>query len=550
MTVRTAPSSYQNALTLTVHWNKLRAIVDEATATLLHTAFSRSVTDALDFSCALFDENGEMIAQGRHGLPSFLGTMALAVKDFLKEFPPDRLDPGDSLITTDPWIGASQINDVVFVTPIFRGRTIVGYAACISHSPDVGGRILSADSTEIFEEGFRLPIVKLFVRDAPNEDLFRIIRLNVRVPDVVVGDLLAQLASNSVMARGVVEFLDTTGVPDLKALSREILSRSERAMRQAISAIPAGSYSAEVETDGFDDAILLRCSIRVDADSVSIDLKGSSPQGRNGVNSAWRYIYAELAHAVICVARPAGPVNGGTLKPISATAPLGTVVNAAYPAALGARAMVSMYMQALVFRALSEAVPDRVMADAGTPPAIPAFLGQGNNGRPYVEVIRVNGGLGARPASDGISALGWPAPVSGTPVEIHENEMPVLLLRKELADGTGGAGQYRGGLGHYFVWRSDASEPITVALRQDRVYHPPLGLHGGLSGAPSQAFLNDNPVHPKKTLVLHPGDVLHIRTAGGGGYGDPKHRDRQRLSADLLDGYVTPEQAERDYPGS
>jgi N-methylhydantoinase B len=190
-----------------MQWNKLQAIVDEATATLLRTAFSRTVTDSLDFSCALFDAHGEMVAQGRHGLPSFLGSLALAVKDFLRAYPPDALEEGDSLITTDPWIGASQINDVFFVTPVYHHGRIVAYAASVSHSPDVGGRLLSADSTEIFEEGFRLPIIKLMRRGEPNADLFRIIRLNVRVPDIVVGDLLAQLAANTIMARRLVEYL-------------------------------------------------------------------------------------------------------------------------------------------------------------------------------------------------------------------------------------------------------------------------------------------------------------------------------------------------------
>ena len=196
-------------VTLTMWWNKLITIVDEAQATLLRTAFSRIVTDAWDFSCALFDPKGEMIAQGRHGLPAFTGCMSFALHDFLAEFPPETLQPGDSLITTDPWIGASQINDVFFVTPIFRGDRIVAYAMSVSHSPDVGGRLLSADSKEIFEEGFRLPVIKLYRAGQPNEDLFRIIRMNVRVPDIVIGDLEAQLAANLITERRLLEFMDS-----------------------------------------------------------------------------------------------------------------------------------------------------------------------------------------------------------------------------------------------------------------------------------------------------------------------------------------------------
>ena len=334
-----------DATTLTMWWNKLLTIVDEAQVTLLRTAFSRIVTEAWDFSCALFDTKGEMIAQGRHGLPAFLGCMAQALHDFLAAFPPETLQPGDSLITTDPWIGASQINDVFFVTPIFHRGRIVAYAMSVSHSPDVGGRLLSADSKEVFEEGFRLPIMKLFKAGEPNEDLFRIIRLNVRVPDIVVGDLMAQLASNTIMARRLVEFLEAKGLDDADALFSAVWERSDLAMRQAIAKIPPGTYRGEVETDGFDHPITLRCAITVKSDEIHVDCEGSSPQQEHGINCTKRWSFAEVAHACTCVAHPASPVNGATLKRITYSVPEGTVINATYPAALGARALVAMYLQ-------------------------------------------------------------------------------------------------------------------------------------------------------------------------------------------------------------
>lgn len=534
-------------ITLTTYWNKLQAIVDEATATLLRTAFSRTVTDSWDFSCALFDADGEMVAQGRHGLPSFLGSMALAVKDFLRAYPEDRLQDGDSLITTDPWIGASQINDVFFVTPIYHRGRIVAYAACVSHSPDVGGRLLSADSTEIFEEGFRLPIVKLFRAGEPNDDLFRIIRLNVRVPDIVVGDLLAQLAANTIMSRRLVEFLNNRRLDGIQELSHQILTRSESAMRRAISAIPSGTYHGEIETDGFDRPLTLKCALTVQDADISVDFAGTSRQDEHGINCAWRYAYAEMAHALICICRPLSPVNGATLRPLHGSAPLGTIINARYPSALGARAMVSMFIQALIFRTLSKSVPDKVIADAGSPPAVPAFMGTDHGGRPYVEIMRVNGGLGARPTADGVPALGWPAPVSGTPIEVTENEMPMLFLTKELITDSGGAGEFRGGLAHAFVWRSYSEHPISIGVRLDRVDHPPLGLFGGRPGSASVVAIDDVPVHSKKTVRLLPGQVLRIHAPGSGGYGDPRARDPRAVRADVLDGYVSAEAAAREY---
>ena len=528
-----------DATTLTMSWNKLLTIVDEAQVTLLRTAFSRIVTEAWDFSCALFDTKGEMVAQGRHGLPAFLGCMAQALHDFLAAYPPETLEPGDSLITTDPWIGASQINDVFFVTPIFHRDRIVAYAMSVSHSPDVGGRLLSADSKEIFEEGFRLPIIKLFRGGEPNEDLFRIIRLNVRVPDIVVGDLMAQLASNTIMARRLVEFLEAKGLDDADALFRAVWERSDLSMRQAIAKIPSGTYRGEVETDGFDQPLTLRCAITVRSDEVHVDCEGTSVQQEHGINCTKRWSFAEIAHACICVARPSSPVNGAALKRIHYSVPEGTVINATYPAALGARALVSMYLQGLIFRTLAQAVPDRVIAETGTPPHLSAYMGIGNGGRRYVDIMFLNGGLGARPTMDGVSSIGWPANIAGIPVEVTENEKPLLFLEKELVTDSGGAGRHRGGLAAHLKVRSEAHQPITVGVRLDRITHPALGLFGGQPGGTATVSVNGEQVHPKKTLSLAPGDIYAVRCAGGAGYGDPHERAPEAVLRDVRGGYVS-----------
>jgi len=545
MSVKNAPAL--DATTLTMWWNKLLAIVDEAQVTLLRTAFSRIVTEAWDFSCALFDTKGEMIAQGRHGLPAFLGCMAQALHDFQAAYPPETLQPGDSLITTDPWIGASQINDVFFVTPIFHRSRIVAYAMSVSHSPDVGGRLLSADSREVFEEGFRLPIMKLFKAGEPNEDLFRIIRLNVRVPDIVVGDLMAQLASNTIMARRLVEFLESKGLDDADALFSAVWDRSDLAMRQAIAKIPPGTYRGEVETDGFDHPITLRCAITVKSDEIHVDCEGSSVQQEHGINCTKRWSFAEVAHACICVAHPSSPVNGATLKRVTYSVPEGTVINATYPAALGARALVAMYLQGMIFRTLAQAVPDRVIAETGTPPHLSAYMGLGNGGRRYVDIMFLNGGLGARPTMDGVSSIGWPANIAGIPVEVTENEKPLLFLAKELVTDSGGPGRQRGGLAAHLEVRSEARQPITVGVRLDRVHHPALGLHGGRPGGTAAVTVNGKPVHAKKTIALAGGDVYAVRCAGGAGYGDPRERPPAAVLRDVRGGYVSTDVARNEY---
>jgi len=533
--------------TLTMWWNKLLTIVDEAQVTLLRTAFSRIVTEAWDFSCALFDTTGEMIAQGRHGLPAFLGCMAQAMHDFLAAFPAATLVAGDSLITTDPWIGASQINDVFFVTPIFHRGRIVAYAMSVSHSPDVGGRLLSADSKEVFEEGFRLPIIKLFHAGKPNEDLFRIIRLNVRVPDIVVGDLLAQLAANTIMARRLVEFLEAKNLDDADALFAAIKARSDSAMRQAIAKLPVGTYRGEVETDGFDAPISLRCAISVRAGEIHVDCTGSSPQQEHGINCTKRWSFAEIAHACICVAHPQSPINGATLKRIGYTVPAGSVINASYPAALGARALVAMYLQGLIFRTLAQAIPERVIAETGTPPHLSAYMGFGRGGRRYVDIMFLNGGLGARPTLDGVSSIGWPANIAGTPVEVTENEKPLLFLTKELATDSGGAGRQRGGLAAQLAVKSEARDPITVGVRLDRIAHPALGLFGGMPGGTAAVSVNGKAVHAKKTIALATGDVFAVRCAGGAGYGDPHERAPSAVLGDVKGGYVSAAAARRLY---
>jgi N-methylhydantoinase B len=545
MSVKNTPAL--DATTLTMWWNKLLAIVDEAQVTLLRTAFSRIVTEAWDFSCALFDTKGEMIAQGRHGLPAFLGCMAQALHDFQAAYPPETLQPGDSLITTDPWIGASQINDVFFVTPIFHRSRIVAYAMSVSHSPDVGGRLLSADSREVFEEGFRLPIMKLFKAGEPNEDLFRIIRLNVRVPDIVVGDLMAQLASNTIMARRLVEFLESKGLDDADALFSAVWERSDLAMRQAIAKIPPGTYRGEVETDGFDHPITLRCAITVKSDEIHVDCEGSSVQQEHGINCTKRWSFAEVAHACICVAHPSSPVNGATLKRVTYSVPEGTVINATYPAALGARALVAMYLQGMIFRTLAQAVPDRVIAETGTPPHLSAYMGLGNGGRRYVDIMFLNGGLGARPTMDGVSSIGWPANIAGIPVEVTENEKPLLFLAKELVTDSGGPGRQRGGLAAHLEIRSEAPQPITVGVRLDRISHPALGLFRGEPGGTAAVTVNGKPVHSKRTLTLAMGDVYAVRCAGGAGYGDPHERPPEAVLRDVKGGYVSPGVARADY---
>jgi N-methylhydantoinase B len=521
-------------------------MVEEAAASLVRTAFSRVVTEAFDFSVGLFDQDGVMISQSL-GIPGFLGCLALSMKHFLRSYPPDSLRDGDSLMSNDPWIGTGQINDITFVTPIFNRGEIIGYASNVSHSADAGGRLLSGDSREVFEEGLRIPVSKAFSRYEPNEQLFQIIRQNVRVPEMVMGDIYAQLSSNTVLKKRLLSFVKENRMKDIESLSREIVKRSRGSMEEGISRIPIGNYASTVEADGFDQPVRIETRISIKRRTIAVDFSGSSPQSEMGINCCYNYTFAETVFALACVLRPSTPLNEASFIPITVTAPEGSILNPRFPAALGARAMTSQFLQAAVFRALSPAVPKEIIADSSAPIWLPTIMGN-FRGRRFVEMLFFNGGMGARPDRDGLNTIGFPANLSWVPVEVFENEKPFIVLKKELRADSAGAGQYRGGFGQHFTMRSLSSEPVTFALRADRINHPPLGLFGGSSAASGKAILNGvTEMHSKTTYHISEGDIIELLTPGGAGYGSPLDREPDRVLKDVQDGLVSLENAVRIY---
>jgi N-methylhydantoinase B len=285
----------------------------------------------------------------------------------------------------------------------------------------------------------------------------------------------------------------------------------------------------------------------VQADTIELDFTGTSPQQSKGINCCFNYAYAEAIFPLICISGPSSPINAGMLRPLRVTVPDGTILSALHPAPLGARLLVSMYVQCAVFRALAAAMPDRVLADCAAPEWTPVIYGINQYGQRFVDIVFLNGGLGGRAARDGIDIVSFPATTSGTLVELFENEKPLFIERRELAADTAGPGKYRGGAGLHLVIRSESDRPITVGLRADRLDHPALGLFGGKAGAPGIVRLNGNSQHPKQSIVLRRGDVLEFRTPGGGGYGDPMQRDRARVREDVTAELVSSERAARDY---
>ena len=532
-------------VTLEVVWNRLLSVANEQQDALIRTAFSTIVRESQDLACGIFDTRGRMIAQSISGTPGHINAMATSMKHFLAAFPPDKLAPGDVLITNDPWMTAGQINDITITTPFFKNGQLVALFANTCHSADIGGRILSAEAREVFEEGLRLPIMKLFDRGEPNQVLMQIVRVNVRQPDEVIGDFYAQTASNDAGGRALLEMMEEFGLDSIDHVAEEIIRRSEQAVRGEIAKLPDGEWSNETWSDGFEEPILIRCTVRVAGDEIFIDFSGSSPQSTRGINVVLNYTHAYASFAIKAAICPDVPHNEGSFRPVHVSAPPGSILNALEPAPVASRQVIGHFIPSAIFAALSGAMPGRLMAPGADPIWLSVWRGQNPS---FTLTLFQVGGTGARPSKDGLSAVGFPSGVAGVPAEVIESLSPVVMKRRELRANSGGAGKWRGGLGQLteFVRRGEGR--WSVSSIADRTKYPAPGLLGGQAGAAGDVSLGDGTrLHAKSLVDLGAGDTVHVNLPGGGGYGDPLQRDAQRVLWDVIEGYITPEEAEKKY---
>ncbi|MGI4940350.1 MAG: hydantoinase B/oxoprolinase family protein [Janthinobacterium lividum] len=540
---------FNDPITLQVLWNRLVFITDQADLALGRTAFSPIVRENHDFVTVLMDADGNALAQCTLAIPVFISTLPLAVKEhFLKAHPPHTLKPGDVLATNNARIGTGHPPDLVMVTPIFHEGAIVAYAGCIAHLPDVGGRPQSPDSVDVFEEGIRLPILKFFREGVKNQDVFDIIASSSRLPEEVLGDINSMVAANEVMRREVVAFLAEYRMSGLRELAQAIYTRSEAYMRKAIRAVPNGIYTAEMVLDGVDSDIVLRAAVHVRDDSIHLDYAGTSSQVEYGINVAPHYRIAHSLYALKCLLDPSSPNNEGCTIPCTDEAPAGSILNPRATAAGAARNLVGHTIPSLIFRALADVLPDRIQADSGGAPIWGInCTGTRVDGTSYSSIQNFHGGQGGREGFDGNDTLSFPSNCKVTPVEIYERSVPVVIERKELVANSGGAGQYRGGLGQRGTIRNISGAPMNIYLNTEHVRHPCFGVLGGQAGAPGRVELGNAPVPTKGRVVLADRQVLVIETPGGGGWGDPAKRDRALVEHDLREGLVTAEGARRDY---
>jgi N-methylhydantoinase B len=532
-------------VTLEVIWNRFMSVANEQQDTLIRTAFSTIVRESQDLACGLFDTQGRMIAQSLSGTPGHINAMATSMKHFLAAFPTHKLEAGDVLITNDPWQTAGQINDITITTPIFHNGKLVALFANTCHSADIGGRILSAEAREVFEEGLRIPIMKLFERGEPNQVLMQIVRANVRQPDEVIGDFYAQAACNETGGRALLEMMDEFGLDSIDEVAEEIIRRSEVAVRAEIAKLPSGEWTNETWSDGFEEPIVVRCSVKVSGDEIFIDFTGSSPQSTRGINVVLNYTHAYASFAIKAAICPDVPHNEGSFRPVHVSAPEGSILNALDPAPVASRQVIGHFIPSAIFAALSGALPGRLMAPGADPIWLSVWRGQNP---PFTLTVFQVGGTGARPSKDGLNAVGFPSGVAGVPAEVIESLSPVVMKRRQLRADSGGAGTWRGGLGQLTEFTRRGEGRWSVSSIADRTEYAAPGLLGGESGATGEVRLGDGTrLNAKALKDLRQREVVHVNLPGGGGYGDPMKRDIEKVRWDVVENYISPEEAERRY---
>ena len=543
----------QDEVALTIQWDRLVAIADEMFLALIRTAFSTIVREAFDLCCAVFDRQGLLLSQCTYCAPAFVGTLSLSMPHFLKRFPPESVRPGDVFITNDPWMGTGHIFDITVIRPVFRGTDLVAFTGTITHVPDIGGIGFSAVAREVYEEGVRIPPMKLAEEGRLNETLVALIRANSRVPEQTLGDVHANIAANERGAQQLLELMAEYGMESLDSLSEAIRTRTEAAVRQEIRRIPDGSFHHNFQIEGFDSSIDIGCAVEIRGDEAVIDFDGTGPTVPAGVNVPLCYTSAYASYAMKCITTPSIPNNDGSIRPLTITAPEGCILNALPPTASGARHAVGQFVPFGIWGALADVLPDRLAGEMGMMNLF-NFVGNNLRGKPFSNICFSAGGFGARATKDGLHTTMGPANTAVSSVEALESTTDILVSRKELRQDSGGPGRFRGGLGQRMEFRNRSEEPIAVACFANRTSFPPMGYQGGLPGASRDVLIEGKPVHPKGRHLLYsgeqalqPGETLTSLDAGSGGFGDPSDRLVESVVADVQQGLVSSQAALRDY---
>ena len=543
-------------ITLGVIWGALQSIAVEIGTTVHRTAYSEQAREGQDFSVAVFDARGRMVAQGPYS-PGHMGAMSAAVRNALAAHPVETLQPGDAILLNDPLLGSGHFPDFFITQPAFHAGRLIGFAVNIVHHTDVGGSRPGSQGVEgifdYFQEGLRIPPTKVWTAYAEQEGVVGIIAANTRTPDKVLGDLRAQRSALRVGELRLIELADRYGPDTLAATMEEIIARSEASMRAALRGIPDGVYTFEDFLDDYGpgtDPLRVAVSVTVAGDGITIDYEGSSPQTPSGMNSYINYTRSYSYAAVKCLTDPFGPMNEGALRPVTVRAPEGSFLNPRPPAGGGPRAIICYRTFEAVLGALAPALPDRVAA-AASHFANPTFGGWDRaRRRRFVAYELVLSGTGARATRDGCEGMSWAFNASNIPVEAQEAAQPIVVEHFGFIPDSAGAGKFRGGAGIRRDLRFLADEGKLTNL-SERQRFAPYGVFGGRPGALARTVIDPGPdeeiVHGKQSREFAYGAVISFQQSGAGGYGDPLERDPARVLEDVMDDYVSVAAARADY---
>jgi len=532
---------------LQIMWNRLISVVEEQAITLVRTAFSTSVREASDLSAGVFNKAGEMVAQAVTGTPGHVNAMGEAVGHFINTIGRDNLYEGDVYITNDPWKGTGHLHDFTVVSPSFHKGELIGFFACTAHVVDVGGRGFGPDANEVYEEGIFIPIMKFAERGIVNKDLINIVRNNVREADQVVGDLYSLAACNEIGHRRLIEMLSEFDLPDIEDLADFIFQNSYDATVERIAQLPAGIYTNSMRVDGYGSPIDLVVKLDVRADEIIADFDGTSPPSPLGINVPLIYATAYAAYGLKVSLAPEIPNNAASLRPFKVVAPPDCILNAQRPAPVAVRHVLGHFVPDTVLGAVHKMLPDTVPAEGAGALWNIHLSARPTEGRAAdgvslhrSEILMFNsGGSGARPTLDGLNATAFPSGVHSMSVEATEHVGPIIVWRKELRNGSGGAGRQRGGLGQVVEISATQGHEFHFNAMFDRVDNAPRGREGGQDGLAGRAHLDDGTkLRTKGRQFVPAGRRLVIELPGGGGYGAPELRSHETVESDLLDEYI------------
>ncbi len=540
---------------LQVMWNRLLAVVEEQGQTLIRAAFSPIVRECGDISAGIFDAKGQMLAQAVTGTPGHINTMAEAVMHLRGHFPVQDMKPGDIYMTNDPWLASGHLNDFLLMMPAFKNGKVVGFTSCTSHLVDLGGLGMGPEGSDIYDEGLLIPPCKLVEQGVPNALLLDIVRANSREPIANEGDIYALIACCEAGANRLLDMMDEFGINDLDQLGRYIIDTSRRGTLEAIAEVPAGTYRNVLKMDGYENELELHATLTISEKGMHVDFTGTSGCSGKGINVPLNYATAYTVFALRCIVGSDIPNNAGSLEPFTVDGPKGCILNAQRPVPVAMRHTLGQVTPDLVLGCLHQALPDQVPAEGAScmfdlPMRHTPEVAR-DGGREFAIEPVHNGGTGARPHADGLSATAYPSGVFGSQVEITESVAPVTIWKRELRPDSGGAGKYRGGLGQRIEMTSANGAPFIVFLSVERLKFPALGRLGGHPGAPGRIRFRDGEedIPGKGELRVEADDYLIFETPGGGGFGDPTERDPQAIALDLKRGLISEEGA-KSYRGA